>query len=376
MLNLRAPLNADTPATAKRVGAFESPTDVAAKKARAKAVIKYTSPWLPPINCKPGEVESHIVDAWVKEQKAKPSYNPKVRDICLNYLTRGPPFLGISDWKHKDQVKAAGSIWVTNPERSSPKGWWAAKTVENLILLLQLTDDGEGVWTPMAPISSELVLSYKKRTTPVIVQEEAPKQLDPPTLHTATSARKARALLEQQRVVDSGVGEDTAEEKEMLSGLYSIEWTDRMRDLASTVLQLGPQCGLSSVARVLRGLRLRIVTSEQVKSGVYESTKDRDPMSSSTSMLGELSEHIQATQAIQADALGNEFTRSGTNWIFFRKFVTLRPVQHIPNLNVKFDAQETTHCETCRGVVSLQFLDCNCHSGQILDVPTVLSSSH
>ena len=256
-------------------------------------------------------------------------------------------------------MKAAGSIWVTNPEGSSPKGWWAAKTVENLILLLQLTDDGEGVWTPMAPISSELVLSYKKKVSPVIVQEEAPKQLDPPTLHTATSARKARALLEKQRVVDSGVGEDTAEEKNMLSSLYSIEWTDRMRNW-SAVQELGPQCGLSPAARVLRGLRLRIVTSEQVKSGVYESTKDRDPMSSPNSnLLGDLSE---ITQATQTDALGNEFTSSGHHCMLFHKIVTLRPVQHIPNLNVKFDAQKTTRCETCRGVVSLQFLDCNCYS--------------
>lgn len=218
------------------------------------------------------------VTAWLRAGNADRQSAAAAR----TYLLRGAPFLGDSDYDSKETIKEAGGRWVPNPAKQRGAkdgvmpGWWSAydeRALEALLALPKVTktrrDGGEWqapAWFPFdcpgknaADGVAELLNEFSIYTK---VRDEEERE----ALKRA-QARREEAL--RSRDALAGAGGDDPTDVAALQAEYDIEWTEELRRAADRAVVLGPTSGISSVARVLRGLRLEIVFKEQVRVGRF-----------------------------------------------------------------------------------------------------------
>lgn len=190
------------------------------------------------------------------------------------------PFLGELPYEkarrvhdeRKAAIKERGAKWTPNPEyvegaRGGTRGWWAAPNRHVLLELLKLKPgDGMGttpLWLPCGVGPMGAVLMLKLCMDEKVAEEAADAQ-----------ARKKRepSLEDKEREERSrlDIPNDSAADVAALLELgivHSRELMERARRYASdaTGSSLGPRSGISDAARLLRGVRLGIVTVEEAR---------------------------------------------------------------------------------------------------------------
>jgi hypothetical protein len=210
--------------------------------------------------------------------------------LAEQYLSKGPPFLGDSDFHARSAVKDAGARWHHEAKK------WKADDVSILCRLI-----GTGFWTPTGlPPRAALRL-------PEIVEERARAE------EAAAAKRRSDVVLrkaEQERAKvaekarrDLGVPPN---EPELLEQVLAHGVTKELVAESASWSFLGPRSGISDVRRVVRGVSLGVVRWEEITSGDarVRNSKSRPPKSTG---MGERGRGVKrGRQAEDARTLGGE----------------------------------------------------------------------
>ena len=284
---LAPPTHGQQPTRVKRKAGFDAaPKKVAPKPQFSSAATKRTAADDEGESKADAKLPEPRVIAWLRAGNADRQSAAAAR----TYLLRGAPFLGDSDYDSKETIKEAGARWVPNPAKQRgardgvTPGWWSAydeRTLEALLALPKVAKtrrDGNEwqapAWKPFdcpgknaAEGVAELLNEFSIYTKVRDGEEREALQRAQTRREEALRARDALA----------GAGGDDPADVAALRAEYDVEWAEELRRAADRATVLGPTSGISSVARVLRGLRLEIVFKEQVRVGrLVDSVYGRD----------------------------------------------------------------------------------------------------
>lgn len=166
-----------------------------------------------------------------------------------DYLKRGPPFLGDSSFRHKDEVKKAGGRW--NSETSQ----WKANDEATLLSLIDT-----GIWMP-AGLNASMAAAMKR----------AIRMRDDEVEQNEMKARAAKEERDSLRKKSTAMADlmVPADEEDLLKDAAEHGVTSEMVLTSGSWAGLGPRSGISNVRRLHRGIRLNILTWEDVVSGRF-----------------------------------------------------------------------------------------------------------
>ena len=206
--------------------------------------------------------------------------------FCDEYVEKGPPFVGKSHYRDKDLLKEKGARW--KPDVSM----FVAPSEEVAIRLISTLK-----WSP-----PNIPASYNNYLISCLKRNIA-QQMPPPTVpknksseeqkkeHNNNKKQKKSHIITTVTEKTSGTSSNskstatataTVTEKQqqhqhglirpdnephLLEELRGKGISEEMANATYTWPRLGPMSGISNAERTLRGLRLRIVTVEQVIRG-------------------------------------------------------------------------------------------------------------
>lgn len=290
-------------------------------------------------------------------------------DMYLKAGNKGP-FLGDLPYEkgrgvheeRKAAIKERGAKWVPNPEyvegtKGVTRGWWAAPDRNVLLELLKLKPgDGMGskaLWLPrnIGPMGAALML--KQCTSEKAVADAADAQ---------SRKRKEPSLADKEREERSrlSIPDDSPAEIAALLELgivHSSELMERARRYASvdSGFSLGPRSGISDAARLLRGIKLGIVTVEEAKE--CRQTEEAS-VGVDVSALFE-SDEAEAKQT-QEDLYKVVVKRRKTHLDDEEELGEVFDPGEIVGPSYADDILDAVTCERCAEQVSLQFMACGC----------------
>ena len=297
------------------------------------------------------------------------------------YLKANPdgPFMGSIPFEkgqgvhegRKEAIKDHGARWTPNPDfvevpRSGPKyyksvlpaavrGWWTAPNRRVLVELLKLKP-GEGMgskalWIPrgLCPLGAAIML--KRCVEDQNKQEEGDAK-------ARTKREPSLADKEREKRSRLNIPEDTeAEIAELCEhGIgYSSELMERARCYVSTstAFTLGPRSGISDAARVLRGIRLCVVTVEEAKECARQ--KERLVSEPPPQVVDQDSapEEVDLYKVVKKRRVEAEDGDTKLVTDMFDEGVVVAYIYDGTH-------DDTVKCEQCKALVSLQFMECGC----------------
>lgn len=253
--------------------------------------------------------QNHELLAWLKDGNGK----KEASLFAHAYLSRGRPYHGTAWPDVKPKIKDIGARWHPNEAKRDDtdgllRGWWVA---ENENVLMDLLD------TRLLPLSEtkyghKLVHSWR----PVGVDEEEIQQILF-ILKLFEDYKTEKVNIERQRRADvndyarrqaqaKDILADSPEDIALLKSKFDIEWTPVLALLSEPIGFLGPRMGLSTVARVLRGLKFGLISADDVRQhrfvDPWEIKYNRpSAMLSSDAPNGEVYERTDCTKPILTD---------------------------------------------------------------------------
>ena len=288
-------------------------------------------------------------------------------DVYLKTHTDGP-FLGMLRYEkgrgvhdeRKAIIKERGARWTPNPRyvEGQPRrqdgaievrGWWAAPSRAVLVELLQLKPGAglgtKSLWMPcgLGALGASMLL---RRCVEEKRMEDAADALSrkkrEPSL--ADKEREERSRLD---IPDDS--EEEIAELQQLGVVYSSALMERARRFTSqsTGSTFGPRSGISDAARMLRGVRLGIVTVEEAK----ECAQHEDLLTD----VAPSSEQVQEEEDMYKIAKRQRVasTDDGYDHCLGASLDTTAPFYDAPPV-------DTVTCEECDEPVDLQFMACAC----------------
>lgn len=295
---------------------------------------------------------AHSVDLYLKTQKDGPFLG------ILPYV----PGKGVHD-ERKAIIKERGAKWTPNPRyveeprvdrlHTHPceaRGWWAAPSRAVLVELLQLRPGAglgtRSLWLPcgLGPLGASMLLRRcvdEKKTEDVADALSRKKRA--PSL--AEKEREERSRLD---IPDDSEAEIA--ELQELGIVYSRALMERARRYTSksTGTTLGPRSGISDAARMLRGVRLAIVTVEEVKQCAQHEEQLADAALSSELVQEEQGEE-DVYKIVKRQRVASTDDDDGPE----DPLDTTAPFFDVPPV-------DTVTCEECGESVNLQFMACAC----------------
>jgi len=272
------------PASAKRKAAFDFVTKKAPPKLEySSAAIKRPTPAAKleadaaGSSGIPKPPEPRIV-AWLRAGNADRPETANARA----YLMRSAPFLGESEFDAKESMKDAGARWVPNPAKQKGvkdgviSGWWSAydesvlETLLGMHPITKTTRDGREFtvppWKPFDCPGKKANDAVAGVLNEFAVYTRVRNDEDRAARKKAHDDREAAMRAKEACV---GAGSNDAADILALEAEFGVEWTEDLGRLADRTALLGPAAGVSSVGRVLRGLRLGVVQAEHVRIGRF-----------------------------------------------------------------------------------------------------------
>lgn len=171
--------------------------------------------------------------------------------LATAYISLGPPFLGDSDFAAKSAVKEAGARWSHESKK------WAAADVQTLCRLI-----GTGVWMPTGiPPRAALRIPEMEKERVRAEDDEAAMQRRDALLKKAEENRMRMAVKARE---DLGVPPN---EPDLMEQVLAHGVTEKLVADSATYDYLGPRSGISDVRRLLRGVKFKLVSLEEIASG-------------------------------------------------------------------------------------------------------------
>lgn len=170
--------------------------------------------------------------------------------VVKAFLDQGPPWIGDSAFRDKDDVKKAGARW----DAASKK--WKASDEPTLIALIN-----DGKWRPSGHDSTfggEVVRYIRRREKAAELAEQQKRE----------AARKSKEPTQAQKNCtarsDLMIPPD---EPHLLAEALEHGVDQALVTSTGAFAHLGPRSGISDASRLFRGLRFGLVTWESLKNG-------------------------------------------------------------------------------------------------------------
>lgn len=191
-------------------------------------------------------------------------------NIVTDFLNRGPPWIGVSSFADKADVKEAGGRWDSNSKK------WCARDEQTLKALIT-----SGKWQPFgydAAFGREVVECVKRRQQATAEHDNKQKPAAPKRAQLLTSEEMDRIARKSMAI--------PPDEPELLAEALRHGVDQKMVTETGGFAHLGPRSGISDVGRLFRGIRFGIVTWERLKNGeetlVSKECSTRQKQSSAT----------------------------------------------------------------------------------------------
>lgn len=191
--------------------------------------------------------------------------------FAREFLLKGAPYKGTSGFDDKEAVKELGATWLANPLKIKGErdgitgGWWVAGNEIGLAKLigapLSKKKKKNRIWTPLDVPADEVDAVARL----IHEFEGSCKMKDRLDREERTASEAARALATAARHLQAGIPPDEEPSREALRAL-GVEYDDAMGRAASAAPALGPHVGISPANRLLRGIRLTIVSVAQANA--------------------------------------------------------------------------------------------------------------
>lgn len=332
--------------------------------------------------CKPVdstvEVENQAETGFIEHVDAlKSSSVDAIMVDAVDYLRNGPPYRGESVYSDRELVKDAGAKWT----RTDDLACWAAPDRNSLLLLLKLrrSEPHAAVEPPHADVSSCEFKKYKSRARKPLANWQVAEPLccwhpmglsidaarrvghllrdyeckadaHVNTASVTTTVNRLASLQEAMRARD--IPEDDAADVRQLWERYGVAFDAAMSTASSQLFELGPHVGVSSARRVLRGLHLKTITTDELLQRTARPPPTRDP--STTASLDAVDETRRLQTPVANSVHFESKPSQHDSWNAADVVAKIRPcVWETPRVL-------TTTCGVCNDVVNLQFSDCSC----------------
>jgi len=302
--------------------------------------------------------------SWLKKIEDRPG-----AQFAVEYLLRGTPYKGSSDFEDKDQIKDIGASWLRNEfkQDGEPKrvnGWWVASNELQLDNLLSapLNKKNQRVWRPYdVPVDEieSIVRLVHEFNGNVLMSERLAKGSD----KAKETARVEARLLRQQK---SGIPEETEANKTELR-FMGVQFDEEMSRISSSSPSLGPHCGISPAARLLRGIRLRLVTVAEANALKFSTSVK------SVANLTASFNSVKHTTKPTANSGSFFFGTAAGNLKIPTDGLMKRLLEHmydvdlgrIVKIKTEIFSKRETLCVNCLSVVLEQFSECSCCDGRV-----------
>lgn len=316
-------------------------------------------------------------------------------EIARGFLLCGPPFKGKHDKHYKASIKELGLRWLKNPsfvegEWTGEKfGWYVAHDIKELkaVLAMPRKADGSRAWEPCEfdeLDTRQVIQLLEGYRTMQENEEEAVRR-------AREEERKAKAeKLAQESTRGAFELRDHEEDityiRQQMIGAGYHDWVYDKETFASSAksLYLGPSCSGNAV-RILRALRLNLLTPDQVYHGQWETeatvkkreraaelAKERKRKAEEAAEEQQKKQKLSnlkkkaadATQVLKSDAQ-LEAAQQGYGTIddadpTSATSADLSLLSNFKTFEIEDLVLKPTTCHDCGVVINEQFLDCMC----------------